>query len=115
MEVQSKVTVRIEPDGAAEKDVVVTGYHGHELVQAETVKLVTETADSTQKIDHGVKPISMQPPEYRNIGWSIWNDARSTSCARRMGDRYGERSEVPLGECVAAMTFEGLTVETGEI
>ncbi|MBH9537983.1 Uma2 family endonuclease [Novosphingopyxis sp. YJ-S2-01] len=114
-EVLSEVTVRIAPDGAPEPDLVVTDYHGDELVPAETVQLVIEVADSTQKFDLGPKAglyAAAGIPEY----WVVDLERRVIHQLWAPGaERYGERREMLLGEPVQAMTIDKLAVETGKI
>jgi Uma2 family endonuclease len=110
LEVLVEVSVRIDSNSAPIPDVFATSYLGDDLVPADTVSLVMEIADTTQKTDLGKKATLYAKagiPEYwvfdlqLGVLHQMWSPA---------GDVYTQNRQVPVGEMISSETINGLTI-----
>lgn len=109
-EVLSEVTVSLGPQSAPEPDLVVTSYHGDDIVPVGTVKLVIEVADTTQRMDLGRKAALYAAAGIAEY-WVVDVEAK---CVHQLwspdGAHYGEQRETALGDTIAAVTVDELLV-----
>ena len=109
-----EVSTAIPPVSLPEPDIVVTRFQaaGRSPVPVETIALIVEVADTTRSYDLGAKArlyASASVPEYwvvdveRQAVQQLWSPA---------GEAFAEQRTVAFGEPLAAMTIEGLIVET---
>ena len=110
LEVFIEVSVKIGVNSAPIPDILVTSYSGDELVPVETIPLVIEVADTTQKTDLGRKVAlyaSASIPEYwvldvkTGIVHQMW---------RPVKDSYTQKREVSIGESITSESINGLTI-----
>jgi Uma2 family endonuclease len=110
LEVFIEVSVKIEAHSAPIPDILVTSYSGDELVPVETIPLVIEIADTTQKTDLGRKAALYATagiPEYwvfdvkAGIVHQLW---------RPVKDRYTQKREIAVGEVITSESIDGLTI-----
>ena len=113
-EAWSEASVSLGPDTMPEPDILVTSFKPADrtAVPAETVALIVEVADTTQRYDLGAKAALYARfgiPEY-------WVLDVSGRLVHQMwmpeSDDYTERREVAFGERIEAATIAGLEIET---
>ena len=105
-----EVSVRIAPASAPIPDIIITSHKGDGLVPAETVSLVVEIADTTQKSDLGAKATLYAKAEIKEY-WVL--DLKKGILHQFWLPKvaaYTQSKQIPLGEMICAKAIDGLTI-----
>jgi Uma2 family endonuclease len=110
LEVLIEVSLDIEGRSAPIPDVFITSYKGDDLVPSNTVPLVIEIADTTQKNDLSSKSAlyaEAQIPEYwvfdlkAGVLHQMWSPG---------GEAYTQKRQISAGEMITSEAIGGLTI-----
>jgi Uma2 family endonuclease len=110
LEVLVEVSVEIEQHSSPIPDIFLTSYQGDDLVPANTIPLIIEIADTTQKNDLGSKSALYAEagiPEYWVLDLKAGNLHQMWS---PHGGAYTQSRQVPAGETITSETIVELTI-----
>lgn len=112
LEAWNEPSTRVSDHSLPEPDVAVTSYRGRGIVPLESVALLVEVSDSSLDIDMGRKLriyAEAGVPEY----WVIdLNGGLAVRMWEPVGQTYAQRDATALGQQLASMTIDGLSVAT---